>query len=356
MKNIVKNLNRIKVVQLIILLLFISASCNNLDKSKEIENEENETVFNLAKEKEESNLLIEQELITDWSKYPIFPYLLDSKNDKTQWKPKYRYLDSIEVYKITYLSDGLKIRGYMVKPKKTGKYPCIIYNRGGNRDFGFLTGADAITMGQIAKEGYVLIASQYRGNRGSEGKEEFGGKDVNDITILPEVLKEIEVADTSKIGMYGWSRGGMMTYIALTKMKEIKAVVVGGAPSNTISLIEDRPEMEKNVLSELIPNYAENKFVELEKRSAIKWANKFPKDVPILMLHGSSDSRVKPEQSLNLALEFEKYRIPYRLIIFEGGDHGISEHGKEVNEQVLNWFDKYLKNNEPLPNTEYHGR
>jgi len=357
MKNIVKNLNRIKVVQLIVLLLFISTSCNNLDKSKEIENEENETVFNLAKEKEESNLLIEQELITDWSKYPIFPYLLDSKNDKTQWKPKYRYLDSIEVYKITYLSDGLKIRGYMVKPKKTGKYPCIIYNRGGNRDFGFLTGADgAITMGQIAKEGYVLIASQYRGNRGSEGKEEFGGKDVNDITILPEVLKEIEVADTRKIGMYGWSRGGMMTYIALTKTDKVKAAVVGGAVSDGFSAIEDRPEMEKNVLSELIPNYAENKFVELEKRSAIKWANKFPKDVPILMLHGSSDSRVKPEQSLNLALEFEKYRIPYRLIIFEGGDHEISEHGKEVNEQILNWFDKYLTNNEPLPNTEYHGR
>jgi dipeptidyl aminopeptidase/acylaminoacyl peptidase len=74
------------------------------------------------------------------------------------------------------------------------------------------------------------------------------------------------------------------------------------------------------------------------------------------MLHGNSDWRVKPEQSLNLALEFEKNRIPYRLIMFEGGDHGISEHKDEVNEQVLNWFDKYLKNDEQLPNMEYHGR
>ena len=42
--------------------------------------------------------------------------------------------------------------------------------------------------------------------------------------------------------------------------------------------------------------------------------------------------------------------------MFEGGDHGISEHKKEVHEQVIHWFDKYLKNNVPLPNMEYHGR
>jgi len=74
------------------------------------------------------------------------------------------------------------------------------------------------------------------------------------------------------------------------------------------------------------------------------------------MLHGNSDWRVKPAQSLKLALEFEKYRIPYRLIIFEGGDHGISEHKNEVDIQVLNWFNKYLKTNNPIPNMEYHGR
>jgi dipeptidyl aminopeptidase/acylaminoacyl peptidase len=112
--------------------------------------------------------------------------------------------------------------------------------------------------------------------------------------------------------------------------------------------------LETSVISELIPNYAENKDVELEKRSAIKWADTFPNNVPILMMHGNADWRVKPEQSLNLALEFEKNRIPCRLIIFEGGDHGISEHKEEVNDEVLNWFDKYVKNNEPLPNMEYH--
>lgn len=308
-------------------------------------------------EAQETKLLLHQELITNLSERLVNSRMTKQINGQIAWREKYNYLDSIDFYAITYLSDGLKIKGFLVKPKKKGKYPCVIYNRGGNREFGSLNIHHvALALGEIAKEGYVVIASQYRGNGGSEGQEEFGGKDVNDITILPEVLKEIEVADVNRIGMYGWSRGGMMTYIALTKTDKIKAAVVGGAVSDNFSTIKDRPGMETGVLSELIPNYADNKNVELEKRSAIKWADKFPKDVPILMLHGNSDWRVKPEQSLNLALEFEKNRIPYRLIMFEGGSHGIMEHKDEVNKQVLNWFDRYLKNNEQLPNTEYHGR
>ncbi|WP_291871274.1 prolyl oligopeptidase family serine peptidase [Maribacter sp.] len=314
-------------------------------------------VFFSSCKAQDNALLIRQKLISDLSETPIFPVLTAEINNQISWKEKYTYLDSIEIYTITYLSDGLKINGFLVKPKKKGKYPCVIYNRGGNREFGSLKiGHGAITLGRIAKEGYVVIASQYRGNGGSEGQEEFGGKDVNDITILPEVLKEIEDADTDRIGMYGWSRGGMMTYIALTKTKNIKAAIVGGAVSDNFLTIKDRPEMETNVIEELIPNYYTNKETELKKRSAVQWANKFSKNVPILMLHGNSDWRVKPEQSLHLALKFEENRIPYRLIMFEGEDHGISEHKKEVNEQVIKWLDKYLKNKEPLPNMKYHGR
>jgi dipeptidyl aminopeptidase/acylaminoacyl peptidase len=304
-----------------------------------------------------NELLISKRLISDWSKYPIYPRLVEDENGEKEWKKAYKYLDSIDVYGITYLSDGLKINGLMVTPKKPGKYPCVIYNRGGNRELGSLEDTHgALRLGKVAKEGYVVIASQYRGNGGSEGQEEFGGKDIDDVLILTEVLNEVERADTKKIGMYGWSRGGMMTYIALTKTDKIKAAVVGGAVSDIYETITDRPEMETYVIAELIPDYENQKEKELVNRSAIKWAHKFPKEVPILMLHGNADWRVKPEQSLKLALEFEKYRIPYRLIMFEGGDHGITEHQNEVEEAVMNWFDKYLKNNDPLPNMEYHGR
>ena len=312
-------------------------------------------LFTLQCQAQESKLLLSQELIQNWEELPIYPRLVEGYDDNERWKPQFKYIDSIDIYRITYLSDGLKVNGLLVKPKEPGSYPCIIYNRGGNREFGKLVAAHGILMlGKLAKEGYVVIASQYRGNGGSEGQEEFGGAEVNDILILPEVLKEVPEADTEKIGMYGWSRGGMMTYLALTKMDQIKAAVVGGARSD-LTLI-DRPNMETGVYAELIPNYYENKEVELKKRSAVYWADQFPKEVPILLLHGNADWRVKSTNSLKLALEFEAHRIPYRLKIFEGADHGINEFKDEVHEDVLGWFDKYLKAGAVLPNMEYHGR
>lgn len=304
-----------------------------------------------------NKLLLDEKLISDLSETPIYSRLIDEVDGKTQWKEEFKYLDSIEIYSITYLSDGLKVKGFLVKPKKKGNYPCIIFNRGGNRDFGSLKIAHGVyTLGQLAKEGYIVIASQYRGNGGGEGQEEFGGKDVNDVLTLIDVLKEVKGADAKNIGMYGWSRGGMMTYIALTKTNDIKAAVVGGALADCFSNIEDRDDMETEVYSQLVPDYKTNKEEELEKRSAVKWVEKFPKNVPVLVLHGTSDWRVKPEQSLKMAMEFEKYRIPFRLIMFEGGDHGILEHRDEVDVQVLSWFNRFLKNNEQIPNMEYHGK
>lgn len=303
---------------------------------------------------QENKILLSLDSFTITSDLPVYKHITTSENGNVEYKETYKYVEDISMYHMSYLSDGLKINGMVVKPKKHGKYPCIIFNRGGSRNFGKLTPYNAVMqMGNLAKEGYVVIASQYRGNAKSEGREEFGGADVNDITILPNVLAEIEEADTSKIGMYGWSRGGMMTYIALTRMTNLKAVVTGGARTDLLDI--DRPKMELNVYAQLIPRYWENKERELKKRSAVHLVDKFPKTVPILMLHGNADWRVKSKESLKLALKLDEYRIPYRLKIFEGGDHSLSEFRDEVSEEVLHWFNSYLKEQSPLPNMEFHG-
>ena len=210
-------------------------------------------------------------------------------------------------------------------------------------------------LGKLASKGYVVVATQYRGNGGSEGKEEFGGAEIADVLNLIDLLNEVPKADTSKIGMFGGSRGGMMTYIALTKTNKIKAAAVLGAPSDKYASFKERPSLENSML-ELVENYADNKKMELDKRSAIKWADKFPKNVPILIMHGNADWRVKSEQSLRLALELDKYRIPYRLMIFEGGDHGLSEFREEFFKSLTSWFDTYLRDEKPKPNMEFHGK
>jgi dipeptidyl aminopeptidase/acylaminoacyl peptidase len=86
---------------------------------------------------------------------------------------------------IQYLSDGLRVTGMLAVPRRPGTYPCIILNRGGNREFGAWTHASfAGFVGPLVDAGYVVIASQYRGNAGGEGKEEFGGADVDDVLNL----------------------------------------------------------------------------------------------------------------------------------------------------------------------------
>ena len=86
---------------------------------------------------------------------------------------------------IQYLSDGLRVTGMLAVPRGPGKYPCIILNRGGNLEFGAWTHASfAGFVGPLVDAGYVVIASQYRGNAGGEGKEEFGGADVDDVLNL----------------------------------------------------------------------------------------------------------------------------------------------------------------------------
>ncbi len=190
---------------------------------------------------------------------------------------------------------------------------------------------------------------------GGEGKEEFGGKDVNDILNLISIVKKIKKADSNKIGLFGWSRGGMMTYLILKKVKFIKAAVVGGGLSDLFMMMESRPEME-DVYIENIPGYRENKEKVLKERSAVFWADKICKKTPILILHGTADWRVIPQMSLKLAAEFLKVKQPFRLILFEGGDHALSEFGPEVFIQTKHWFRRFLKDEVPFPNLRPHGR
>lgn len=285
------------------------------------------------------------------------PFIFREVNGKKVLKEEYKYLNSVHCEKIMYLSDGLKVSGYLLYPEKEGKYPGIIYNRGGNKEFGKITlkKAGAI-LARIASWGYVVVASQYRGNDGGEGHEEFGGADVDDVLNLIPLLKNNDRVIPDKLGIYGWSRGGMMTYLSLMRTNEFKAACVGGGLSDLYLMMSSRSDHFEEVYDEVIPNYADDKKKALDSRSAIKNVDKISKTTPILMLHGSADWRVVPQMALNMAEKFLKYKIPYRLIIYEGGDHGLTGHRKEVDRQVKKWLDRYVKNGEGLPELEPHGR
>jgi len=273
-------------------------------------------------------------------------------------KKDFQFINDVNMEEVYYMSDGYRVKAMIVSPKKEGKYPVVIYNRGGNRDFSKVYPKRVIDiLARIAKDGYVVVASQYRGVDGGEGQEEFGGDDVNDVLNLIPMLKNIPKADQERIGMYGKSRGGMMTYLTMMKTNEIKAVVVMGGVTDLTMADDNRSgEMEKYVYSQLIPNYWQHKDSLLRQRSAINYVDKLPKSTAFLLLHGTADWRVSPKETFNMAEAFQEHGIPYRLIMFEGADHGLTEHKDEVNEMIMNWFDRYLKNDEALPDLTPHGK
>jgi len=279
------------------------------------------------------------------------------KNGKRILNKKYSYIDSVEIEKITYLSDGLKVNGYLAFPKTKELHPCVIYNRGGNREFGALNEFKAVfILAKVASWGYVVAGSQYRGNDGSEGQEEFGGSDVNDVLNLIPFFENIESADTSRMALYGWSRGGMMTYLSLTRSCKFKAAIVGAGVTDLWAWMETRTDTIETVYANNIPNYSNNTKAVLNARSAIRQVNKTCKTTPILMLHGTADWRVVPEMALDLSKAFIKNKVPHRLVLFEGGDHGLREFRVEVDAMVKEWLDKYLKEGIALPDLNPHGR
>jgi dipeptidyl aminopeptidase/acylaminoacyl peptidase len=266
-----------------------------------------------------------------------------------------KYYEVDDVYRITYLSDSLKVKGYMVLPKKEGKYPCIIYNRGGSREFGKLDYGDyLIDMAQMASWGYCVVASQYRGNDGGDGVEEFGGKDVDDVINMIPLMKYVDKADTSRIGMWGVSRGGMMTYIALTMTNQIKAAVVLSGIVDMGMLLETRKDMDSFWYSWL-PGYRNDKKNFIKERSAIELADKICKTTPIFIIQGTSDWRVPIPQVFVLSKKFYDVKQPFRLAVFEGAEHGVTEFWDEVGRQTKIFFDDYLRDGKKWPSLEPHG-
>lgn len=248
------------------------------------------------------------------------------------------------VEKIVYLSDELKINGYLAYPKEVNqKYPCIIWCRGGFSNAGNIDEFNARgILGQLSSWGYCVLASQYRGNAESEGKDEFGGSDLNDILNLIPLADEIEFADNKKWGIEGWSRGGMMAYLATAKIDIFKAAIIIGGISDINEEFRQNKFIQKLFKISTKKNIPDLVQEEIQKRSILHQANKISNQTNFLIMHGVNDKRVPVNQALEISKKLIENKINTKLVLFEKGDHFLKGHRKEVNDLRQNWFKKYL--------------
>lgn len=262
---------------------------------------------------------------------------------------------AVQMFSISYLSEGLRIKGYLALPpaNPTGVYPGIIFNRGGTGERGALSAEGAFSYaGVYASWGYVCLASNYRGQGGSEGNEEWGAGDLLDAMNLYPLMQSLGYVDMNRVGLIGGSRGGMMAYMMLRRMQEFRAAVTIGAPS-MLHRIDPHTYIRKTFARFIAPSA--NVREELEQRSALAWANQLCKTTPLLLLHGTGDRRVAPEHSLMLATELQQCLHPYKLIMYDNADHILAGRREEGNIDIRWWMDTYVRDGAPLPKVGPHG-
>ena len=249
--------------------------------------------------------------------------------------------DHSEYYRIVYMSDGLRVTGFLGWPTSDGPHPVIIYNRGGSWDTGALTGSEIVPLVEC---GYVAIASNYRGNGGSEGWEQFGAGDVQDVLNLIPVLQSLPRADHWRIGMMGGSRGGMVTFMALKAdtqrgQQNFRAAVVVGALSDLFMWAEQRPDIVDVLYMPLIgtrPSVNAAPFIE---RSAAYWPDLI--NVPVLLMHGEADAEISVEQSRRMTQVLRDAGRDATLVTYPGDDHPLTGQLGGYPE-ALRYLDRYL--------------
>jgi len=261
---------------------------------------------------------------------------------------RYRSGARTRTYRITYRSGSLRINGFMVEPRAIagGPHPVIIYNHGGVMQWGRITLADLLEFNRLAERGYIVLASAYRGEGGSEGSSSMDGGDVDDVLALMEAAATLPRADLTRIGMWGASRGGLVTYGVLSRTNQVAAAVIAAGPTDLVNAPR-RAEFDRHVYPHVIRNYRRNRTVALARLSPIRWPERLASETSILLLHGGDDPRVPPSDSLRMAGELQRLQRAYRLVLIEGGTHELLADFAEVRREIDRWFDLYVRDRQP---------
>jgi dipeptidyl aminopeptidase/acylaminoacyl peptidase len=234
-------------------------------------------------------------------------------------------VEGISVEEITYMSEGLRIKGYLLQPKAEGSYPVFIYNRGG-------AGLEPAPLMLYAREGYIVLASWLRGHGGSEGAHDVLGH-VNDVLNLIPLVKSLPHADPDRIAMGGISYGGRMTYLALARTDQINAAYAIGAIS-----VDCEWERMASVFGAKIRWHVRELYF---ASSPIHFTHLI--NTPILVQHGGADPHVSSKNAQLMAAALDYYGKQHKLSMYEGGNHNLSTHWAEAFEERIDWMASHLQ-------------
>jgi len=201
---------------------------------------------------------------------------------------------NIHLYSVTYLSQGLYVKGLLAEPKDGEVYDGFLYLRGGIKNVGKVRPARII---QFAAQGFIVLAPFYRGNQGGEGDEDFAGEDRFDAISGFKLLEQHPRVKKEHIHIFGFSRGGIMALWTAIECRTAASLVTWGGVSDMFLTYEERIDMRrmmKRVIGGTPAKYPER----YEYRTPLSAARDLC--LPVLIIHGVLDKNVSVEHAYRL--------------------------------------------------------
>ncbi len=261
-------------------------------------------------------------------------------------------------YYVSYLSEGLKIYALLTVPngqKPPTGWPVIIFNHGYIPPTVYRTTQRYIAyVDQIARSGYIVFKSDYRGHDQSEGVA--GGPYTQPnytIDVLNAVasMKRYPDADPNRIGMWGHSMGGYITLRSMVISPDIKVGVIWGgvvAPYPDLFTRWNPGARLTNAARGSWVYSLEQAYGTVEQNPQF-WnsisANAYVKDLnrPIQLHHSTTDEEVPWEYSQMLYDELIAANQIAEFYSYEGDNHNISRNFTLAMQRTIEFFDRYLK-------------
>lgn len=257
---------------------------------------------------------------------------------------------------VTYKArDGLRLEGILIHPLDQApgtRYPLILHAHGGPESHyrnGWLTAYSR--PGQVgAANGYAVFHPNYRASTGRGvvfSKLDHGdpaGKEFDDLVDGVDHLIDVGLVDRDKVGITGGSYGGYATAWCSTYYSErFAAGVMFVGLSDLVSKSGTTDIPNEMTLVHWRKRLWEDWNLFLQ-RSPIHYVEKAR--TPLLIMHGKSDTRVHPSQSLELYRHLKVLgQTPVRLVWYPGEGHGNRKSAARLdyNLRMMRWFDHYLK-------------
>ncbi|MBV8910201.1 MAG: S9 family peptidase [Gammaproteobacteria bacterium] len=255
---------------------------------------------------------------------------------------------------IRFPSGSTEIHGQLVKPPgfvAGRRYPTILWIHGGPNgqdDHSLLLESYSPPLERqlFASHGYLVLAVNYRGGTGRGAKfaraifADWGHKEVEDLLAGVDYAVGAGLADPSRLGVGGWSYGGLLTDYLIASTARFKAAIAGAGSGNQLSTFgADEYVVQYN--AELGPPWR-NPAVWLRVSYPFFRADRIR--TPTLFLGGDKDFNVPIIGGEQMYQALQVLGVPSQLIVYPGEYHSLTRPSFLVDRyrRYLDWMAKYV--------------